>query len=653
MVAFLPAAVLALLSLWAGTLEGQLSAAGAATVQGVALVALVLGAPTWRDPLRLGRWGRWLVVGALIGLAASWLASPVPRAGAVGMWLAPALLLAPAAVAACWRSAERAERGAVGLALALAAVSSWALAAWLSGETERASQPLGHHATLGLWLVTLLPLVAERARRGDAAGRLARGALALGVVALAVTGSLAAWVAVAAQGICLAAAHRSLQKRVVLVGALLALLSAPRLVRIFSEGDPSLAARGTYHEAAQAGWVARPLLGWGPGSTGWTVGRFFEPIPGINPPSEIVGQLHSLPLTLLYELGALGLIWAVGLGLAFARARWRERALGEPGRIEAGLLGLLGAAVASLGHSMLDVGAVVAAVIVAAGAALAGGAPVEPLATGAPPRWHRALALTWVLAAVLWLLPRDRAQLGYERARLAATREAAAAHLHRAVELDPAFPLYRARWSRSGEEVDASAALAAARGAPGVGQLWLNAGVAGVEVNAPWAEEALHEAMATDPLGAWGPFFLAFRPSESEQPAVCLARALLLEPRLGASPILAEHPDLVAGARGAIARWPGVEAGLRQALVEALEAPVPAQGPTVGLGIGEEDERGGVSVVVFRRLPWAEPWFRSPLVAGAVSRFELPSAASLPGTSAMAFPGARCAALASAAVTSP
>ncbi|HEX4952970.1 MAG TPA: O-antigen ligase family protein [Thermoanaerobaculia bacterium] len=652
MSAHLPAAVLALLSLWAGTLGGQLSAAGAATVQGVALLALVLGAPAWRDPLRLGRWGRWLVPVALVGLGASWLASPVPRAGAVGLWLAPALLLAPVAVAACWRGRDRAERGAAGVALVLAAVSLWALLAWLAGWSERAAEPLGHHAVLGLWLVTLLPLVAERARRGDAGGWIARGALALGVLALAATGSLAAWAAVGAQAFCLAVGHRRLQRRLLVVAALLALLAAPRLVRVVTDQDPSLRARGTYHEAAQMGWSQRLLLGWGPGSTGWTLGRFLEPIPGVNPPSEIVGQLHSQPLTIFYELGAFGYLWALGLGLAFVAARLRERDGERSAPIEAGLLGLVGAVVVSLGHSVAHVGAVAAAVVVAAGAALAGGATAEQPVFRVGGRVG-ALALVYALAAVLWLVPRDRAQLEWQRAREAPTREQAAGHLRRAVELDPTFPLYRARFSRSGEKVAAAEALAAARGAPGVGQLWLNAGVAGVEAGAPWAEGALGEAMASDPHGAWAPFFLAFRPAAPERSAACLARALLLEPRLGASPSVAARPDLVAAAGAAIARWPGVEAGLRQALVEALEGPLPAAGPVVELGTGEEHEQGGASATVFHRLPWGEPWFRLPLVAASVPRFDLPSAASLPATSRTAFPRGRCAPPAATAVTSP
>src|SRR5690606_17166434 len=114
-----------------------------------------------RDPLGLGRSGRWLLAGVLLVLVAGVLASPVPRAGRNVLALLPAWLLLPAAVARALTTASR--RGGLLLwSAAVAAVSCWALGAafvsWRAGLGSRASEPLGHHNLLAGLLVATLPV---------------------------------------------------------------------------------------------------------------------------------------------------------------------------------------------------------------------------------------------------------------------------------------------------------------------------------------------------------------------------------------------------------------------------------------------------------------------------------------------------------------
>jgi ATP-binding cassette subfamily F protein uup len=59
----------------------------------------------------------------------------------------------------------------------------------------------------------------------------------------------------------------------------------------------------------------------------WTVAEWLRPVPGLNPPYEVVGDLHSLPLEVLYELGGLGFALAAAVVLLFA---WR-RLVARPG----------------------------------------------------------------------------------------------------------------------------------------------------------------------------------------------------------------------------------------------------------------------------------------------------------------------------------
>src|SRR5262249_27268551 len=149
------------------------------------------------------------------------------------------------------------------------------------------------------------------------------------------------------------------------------------------------------------------------------------------------------------------------------------------------------------------------AAALAAGAALAGGG-----CNGIRNGGTRLPAVLYTAAALLLLLSPLRASYHYARAIAAPTPEGARDHLARAVALDPAFPLYRARlgWLSAGAAGDraagAEAARRAARDAPGVAPLWLAAGILGLGER-PWAGQALGEACALDPLAPFAPYFLA------------------------------------------------------------------------------------------------------------------------------------------------
>ena len=117
---------------------------------------------------------------------------------------------------------------------------------------------------------------------------------------------------------------------------------------------------------------ARPWLGWGPGSTPWTISQHLRPRPGVNPPVGSGRGLHSLPMQILYELGGLGFLFTLGTAAIFLRRRIGERDRAEDPRIfSPGSIGMLGAATTRMGGAALSVTAVPLAAAVAAGIALA------------------------------------------------------------------------------------------------------------------------------------------------------------------------------------------------------------------------------------------------------------------------------------------
>lgn len=659
--ALLPAAGLAVIGGWAGTMAGGATAAGAAAVEALALAGAAAATSAWRDPLRLGRRGRLLVWALLLLAAASVWASPVPRAGRLALTLLPAFLLLPAAVARAWDGAAGRRWGPRGVAAVVLATAAWALAGRLAGD-PRAAAPLGHHLLLAVWLLALLPVAALPLRAGRSGDRLlGAAAVAAGVTALVFGGSLAAAaglgleaVLVAAVAVRAAAAWPAARRRrlLVLLGLGLALVAlggllraAPRLWPTAGGADPSFAARGVYAAAAWRGAAARPALGWGPGSTAWTLAEHLRPVPGVDPPGEVVAEVHSLPLAIAYELGLPGALLAAALAALFFRRR-RAAAVpaaaggADPLLVSAGLAGLAGAGVALLATAWLAVAALPAALAVAAGAALAGEGGVRRRRGG----WGGAL---YAAVAAISLLSPLRAQLHYDRAVAADEVVEQRRQIDAAVRLDPGFPLYRAwqAWAAAAAGGDpvavAEAELAAAQQAPGVAALWLAAGVDGAAAGTPWAAEALGRACRLDPLGALAPFHLAVLEADRDPAAAAIAggRALLAEPRLAAATYWEGREELLAAVLGQVSVWPGIDAGWRQALVAAVggwDTAVPGSRVRLALRV---DPGGGESLLLrsFRRRPRA--FFLAPveLRRELAAQLTLPPASTLPQSAPGAF----------------
>ena len=199
LVPHLPAALLLLFSGGSGTFvtgaEGPWALAGHLAL----LVFVAAFSRPWPDPLGLGRRGHLLLAAFAFSVCASWLASPVPRAGRLGLLLLPAFLLVPSAVARCWSTAASGRRGAKSLSLVVAGVAGGSLLAWCL-DTPGASLPLGHHNLLAAWLLALLPLAALPWLSGGPGRPLAAVAVATGLAALLGTRSLGAAIAVPVTG---------------------------------------------------------------------------------------------------------------------------------------------------------------------------------------------------------------------------------------------------------------------------------------------------------------------------------------------------------------------------------------------------------------------------------------------------------------------
>lgn len=644
---FLPALLLALFAGYAGTFVGGATAVGAILghlVLGLLLFGFGGRSGALADPLALGSAGRYLPIALGISALASLFASPVPRAGRAGIVVALLLVLLVPVVARAFAADRKRATAAVSVVLAL--VAAYALVSWLAGVSARPSLPLGHHGLLAWWLVLLLPLALFPAVSNPGGARWRTGlgiaAALLGLSALVASRSVTGLAAVAVEaGVATLWIRDRRARRVLGFAALvLALALAPRGLSILSGSDPSAAARQVYLKAGLAGWAARPLLGWGPGATPWTIAPYLVPIPGANPPGEAVGDLHSLPLTVGYELGGAGVILALGLAFAFGRERvLEERAAPDPLR-RAGLLGLFGGGIGALASGAWSVPALPVAALIAAGATLA-----PSFAQSAPPgRGAVGLTRALALAALLLLLPLDLAHRSYDRA-IGTDRAGSIGALNAAIATDPTFPLYRARraaYRARGAEVDAEDALRAAREAGDVAPLWLLAGELGVDARRPWSGSALDRACRAAPFDGLAPW-LRLRAEPAPADAVSIAaRALLAEPRLLQA---IDGPGREALRRSAVARierLSGVEPGWRRALVLAA-ARESAQGGAISfLTFGAETPDGSFSLHWFRRLPWGAYLGGVAIRSGAASGTEMPAATRLPTTSAELFSSADC-----------
>lgn len=661
----LPAALLALFTWWSGTFTAGAEAVPVAVGTG-ALLVFVAATGVGADPLRLGR-RRWILLALLVvATGASWALAEVSRAGRSAVLLLPAFLALPGAVARCLPRERELGRGAEAVALVAGITGIWGLVDRAVGEAERAAAPLGHHLLLGEWLVLFLPLAwwAASRKRGRARLRKAVGWSAVGAViaAIVATGSIACLAALAVQLVVLARRRSSRISAAVAVGIAVAAIPVLGVLDgVVERITSSWQARLTYWEAGVRGWLERPFLGHGPGSTGWTIGEHHLPVPGVNPPGELVSDLHSVPLGILYETGAVGavLVGLVGVFLVLGirgGIAGRDDGLGDA----ATAIGL-GAATAltvgvTLGTSAVWAGAGIVLGFVLSPAA----ASTEPASARVPPPARRG-RLGWTIYAVaasLALAPLFLARWHYERALEAESIGEVERRVALAIEADPSFPLYRLRsalYARSPR----AAAIAADRAtelAPGVAAFWLVAGDRAASVGLSGADELLGRACLLDPLAATAPMLLALdeadgpitfdetaaRDGAGASRARSAARALLAEPGLVASP----HFDRVSVRRrvaAAIESWPGVDAGWRRAMVERLRVP-PLDAPADDEYVATiDDPRGGASesfsLVLFRRPPWPGALTAVPVRGEVFEAVALPAATRLPSTEPAALLG--------------
>jgi hypothetical protein len=732
------AALLLTLGFFAGPWRDPLRLGGAWRLAPLGLW-LAAAASAWLSPVPRAGLAAAVLLPAYLGLAGAvarcWESEAARRLGARGM-AATVALLAGWALIAELRGGETAA-AAVPAAVAMAAGRGEA-APGLGGTLA----PLGHHTLLATWLATLLPVALLPLREKSGWRWLGGGAGALGVAGMLVGRSLAGGAAMACEALLAAvwlagrrggahdgasadagtdagrggdpsdagdehggpgveaAGHdgsgatagsgggmrlrrRLLAVALAVLGLALAAFQVPRLARIAARRDASALARAVYVEAGWQGWKERPWLGWGPGSAPWTAAWFLAPRPGLNPWGEAVGELHTLPVHLAYETGALGLLCVLATAGAFLGRRWAERrAAVDPVMLAAGCLGFAGAGIAWLGTAAVAVSALPLALAVTAGAALAGGSAAAPaggaaVASAASPPWQRRRpaedggpsrsaragtrpAPAWLngptcvygLAAAAALLAPQMARWHYDRAVAAGQagrRPAALSELAAAVRLDPAFPLYRLRLALlrdggAGEFGAGALAWRAARDGQGVGLAWLAAGILGRTEGEVWAPAAFEQGCALDPLSPFPPFYLmASAPDAAAAPRLG-ARALLAEPRLMAATFWEGREPLFRRALEEVRRWPGVDAGWKLALLAAAPSPPARRGAIVRLELIVDG--GGftqaTSLHLFRRLPWLARWQLLRLRASVVERLAMPPATSLLGTDGASFRSRRC-----------
>ncbi len=294
-------------------------------------LALSVRAFDTRSPLALPSRG-WLG-GALATAAivlASALASPYRELSL--RWSAPLLGgLAMFFVAFDWLHASadgRAQRGAVfakaallaGLALGIVSLGLWgevvARAGLRAATAARNAFPLGHsNYTAGLALL-MLPLAASGIWRHRGGWRIIAGVTAALALAMLFSsgsrGGLIGLAALAAATLGLApltAKAKGLLAAAAAVVGLVFIMANPRTRATFTGGaDRHLVAASTTQRSAMfsAGafmGAARPLLGWGPGTTPLVYPRYRARLAG---GAENVLQLHSTPVHAWAELGAAG-----------------------------------------------------------------------------------------------------------------------------------------------------------------------------------------------------------------------------------------------------------------------------------------------------------------------------------------------------------
>ncbi len=693
---------LAAVVFYAGTFHFGASAVARITAAALLLLLACWGGTAFRDPLALATarapWWPALPAALWLSVLASWLLSPVGRAGeSIVVFLLPAAWAA-AGIGRLLHRPEARRWALAGCAAVGLAASIWALILQPLHEQGRAALPIGHHNQLALLLVALLPPAVLGVWRvpwpGGGRPRIVAAVLVGGTLiwTLSATGSMSGLLALALQVLAVAAWtvwRLGARKWLAGVGAALALVialaliaawAAPRqevpapverLGAVLRLEDPSLLSRRTYAVAAIGGFAERPILGWGPGSSSWTLASHWRPAPGVHPPGEVITDAHSLLAQAPYELGALGSLLLLGVIVRYGQRRVGElvrstpgsaRRVDDPGLLAAALLGLLGTGVCLVFGVFAGVLAVPSALILNLGLASAArdvGTGAEGMPSGWPWPRARVLVFLWLAAALGWSLERAWAAGAYERAIQAAessggvVAEAATGdrseesilHLQEAVAADPRFPLYRARLDP----------WAAARAADGLAPLWLLAGTVESE-DLERRREALERACDLDPLAALAPFELmrlergAGSVAGEPQVAERAARAILAEPLLLAAAAFEGDPDLRAEVHRGIATWPGLPPGWFESFEEVwflLDWSNGAEGPPRDVLSTSADGRAAVSfsLFAFRRPPWPLSIGAVPLRSHrleAIAAHDLPAVTRLPQTAPEPFWIGRC-----------
>lgn len=648
--ALVPALLLAAFAAALGDFEGAARFPSSA-LAAVALLSLaLLGADQLDDPLRLGRIG--FVAGFVAPLAlvlavfASRAISEVPRAGAVVLTLLPAFLLVPAAVARCWSGAESRRLGLFAWSATVLGVSLWALVDAAVRGAMRTAEPLGHHNLLGVFLAVTLPVATVGIAEGGAARWLALLATAVGGVALLATRSMSALVAAAVVGLLVSSRLGRARHFVAGLGLLAIGFAVPRAQAIVLGHDRSGIARATYADGAWNGWRERPWLGWGPGASPWTLSAFLAPKPGANPAGELVGEPHSTPLRVGYEIGWIGLLAVATLVGSFAWRRWRERREAVEPRLHlAGTAGFAIALAAGLGGSWLSVPALPLAMMLSAGAALSVAPARERQHPARAKRVYRALVALYAVGAVVVLTPFALAMRDAQRAAIVESPAERERLLEEASRRDPDFPLYAARlaWSASTPPHErARAAVGAALAARGVGPLWLKAGALALEADEPrLAVPALERAVALDPLSGAPPFllFVASRGVRLD----CAARAFLGDPKLAAATYFRGREKERVWALEMVLKWPGIDRGWQTTfLSQAAGAFAPASEEADLVSRVDASPGLSTSLHLFRRSPAHVELTRIRVDRGKAAKITVPAASALESSARTAFPARGC-----------
>jgi len=427
------------------------------------LVARLATRSLWRWP------DRWALAGVAVlafGAVASAGASPFAAASLARTWptLAGAALflllhdwLAGETTAACPRSARVAQIVTIGSALVVVVSGAWwAIAAPASHRwLWRNAIPFGHSNYTAGFVVLATPWFMSSAWTTRGAARFASAAaLPIGFLVLATTSSRGGVVALVVSAavfltVALVRTHWTRRKKILVASAVVALgaiatLANPRLRDLVVRREWSDAARESNAQrsamlaaGARLG-LARPLLGWGPGTVPLAYPRVRAQLDG---GVDDVLELHNTPVQLWATLGAPGLIAFALFAVASARALTAvARAPVQPATIAA-TASLGGYALFALTDHQLDVPLITA--IVAADFAVVCSAIARPA--------RAARARTGVLAFALAIAPlvalsRDlQARLVYEHGLAALERGHRSdfvAALDRATRVTPSDPFF-------------------------------------------------------------------------------------------------------------------------------------------------------------------------------------------------------------------